>query len=317
MMYAQHPGISPRHLFRIYEDNDFLNISGNGTDNSYTNGLSLDFFYTNKKPSRSFIDRLMPRAGKNSVNVFGWCLTQLMFTPNDISTARYQPDDYLYSGVLFTTHSLNSINVVKKYSLKTEIIGGIHGPASFAREMQTFVHSVIHYTKPMGWNNQLDTYPLLNVNFIAEKQIMAIGQFIEIIAGAQLAVGSYMDAVHMYPLIRIGQMAPYFDGYFSRYGSFYKKIRRVKTQFYFIVKPENTIVFHNALVSGKRMNEEPGTFPKKESMRRIKQQLTDIQFGAVAAHGNFSLSYLQTNSTCFNEGLYHHNWGNLSLFYQW
>ena len=36
-----------RHMFRIYEDNDFLNITGNGTDNSYTNGTRFDFFYNN------------------------------------------------------------------------------------------------------------------------------------------------------------------------------------------------------------------------------------------------------------------------------
>jgi len=317
LLDAQTADKTATHLFRIYEDNDFLNISGNGTDNCYTNGLRLEFFYIKKKQSRFFIDHLMPKAGNNSVNVYGWNLAQLMFTPNDISTTKYQPNDYQYSGALYTTHSLYSFNKVMKYSLQTEIIAGIRGPASFAKEFQTFVHSVIHYTKPMGWDNQLDTYPLLNINVTAEKQLMAIGNFIEVIGGAGLDAGSYLGAFSVYSLIRVGQMAPYFNGYFSRYGSFYRKGRKIKTQFYLVAKPANTFVWHNALVFGKRMNEEQYTTQKNENMRQISQQLTNIQFGAVAARGNFSLSYLQSNSTGFNKGLYHHNWGNVSLCYRW
>src|SRR3954468_2694061 len=73
----------PHSMFRIYEDDDFLNITGNGTDNAYTNGLRFDLFYIKQKPSRFFIDHLMPKAGSSSINVFGWNVTQLMFTPNN------------------------------------------------------------------------------------------------------------------------------------------------------------------------------------------------------------------------------------------
>ena len=48
-LYAQVADKTSTHLFRVYEDDDFLNIRGNGTDNSYTNGLRFDFFYTKKK----------------------------------------------------------------------------------------------------------------------------------------------------------------------------------------------------------------------------------------------------------------------------
>src|SRR5260221_4892787 len=130
----------PSRLFRIYEDNDFLNIRGNGTDNSYSNGTRFDFFYSKTKRSRFFIDRLMPKAGDSSINVYGWSLMQIMVTPNDISTAQYQPDDYPYAGALFVTHSLHSYNAVKKYSFQTELVAGIRGPASFAKEFQTLFH---------------------------------------------------------------------------------------------------------------------------------------------------------------------------------
>ena len=50
----------PRYMVKIYEDNDFFNIQGHGTDNSYTNGTRLDFFYTKEKRSGFFIDRIIP-----------------------------------------------------------------------------------------------------------------------------------------------------------------------------------------------------------------------------------------------------------------
>jgi hypothetical protein len=309
----------PDKLVRIYEDNDFLNITGNGTDNSYTNGTRLDFFYSKRKPSRFFIDRLAPKAGDSSINIFGWGLTQLMVTPNDISTPLYQPDDYPYAGALYVTHSAYSYNAAKKYSFRTEFVAGIRGPASFAKETQTFIHSVIQYQEPMGWNNQLSTYPLLNINFTAEKQIFAISNFIEVIGGAQLDAGTFVDAFSFYPLIRIGKMVPYFNGLFSQYGSWYNKGKKIKTQFYLVVKPASTFVLHNALLHGERMNvtDNPGDDGEKATGRRIRHRLTDIQFGAVLAHGNFSISYMQTHSTEYNKGLYHHNWGNFSLYYRW
>lgn len=322
MIYAQSSDKPATYMIRIYEDNDFLNIRGNGTDNSYTNGTRLDFFYTKKKPSRFFIDRLMPKAGDSSVNIFSWSLTQLMVTPNDISSTQYQPNDYPYAGALFTTHSLYSYSVAKKYSFQTDLVLGIRGPASFARESQTLIHSFIHYQKPMGWDNQLKTSPLINLNFTAEKQFLAIAGFIDVIGGAQLSVGSFVDALSIYPLIRIGKMAPYFNGYLSQFGSYYKNGRKIKTQFYLVAKPASTFVLHNALMHGDRMNayadistSENST--KSVTTRRIRHRLTDVQFGAVISHGNFSFSYMQTHSTEYNKGLYHHNWGNVSLYYKW
>jgi lipid A 3-O-deacylase len=316
-LHAQGSEKTGTHLFRMYEDNDVLNIRGNGTDNSYTNGLRLDLYYTKGKRSRFFIDRLMPKAGDSSINVFDWSLAQLMVTPNDITTAQYQPNDYPYAGALFTTHSLYSINPVKKYSFQTELIAGIRGPASFAREVQTFVHSVINYDKPMGWDNQLGTYALLNINFTAEKQLLSIGNFIELIGGAQLAAGSFIDAFSIYPMVRIGKMAPYFDGYFSRYGSYYKKGRKIKSQFYLVVKPESSLVAHNALLHGKRQHADKEATSEDAPNRTIRHRLSSIQFGAVFAHGNFGFSYLQTHSTEYNQGLYRHNWGNISLYFRW
>jgi lipid A 3-O-deacylase len=104
-------------MFRVYED--FLNVSGNGTDRSYSNGTRLDFFYE-KQTSRGLLHKLMPKAGDSSRNIYGWSLMQLMVTPKNISATTFFPNDYYYAGALFATHSLHSYNSKKKYSFQTE-----------------------------------------------------------------------------------------------------------------------------------------------------------------------------------------------------
>src|SRR5580700_2189288 len=77
-------------MFRIYEDNDFLNARGCGTDDAYTNGTRLDYFYQPKHPSKNPIDRLLPKAGAHSINTYGWGIMQLMYTPKNITDSAYQ-----------------------------------------------------------------------------------------------------------------------------------------------------------------------------------------------------------------------------------
>src|SRR5258708_10281029 len=50
---------TPTHLIRIYEDNDFIIIWGHGTDNAYTNGTRLVYFYDLHHPSQFFIDKVL------------------------------------------------------------------------------------------------------------------------------------------------------------------------------------------------------------------------------------------------------------------
>lgn len=306
-------------LFRVYEDNDALNIDGNLTDNSYTNGTRFDLFYIKKRPSRFFIDRLLPKAGDSSLNVYGFGLMQIMVTPNDISLPYDQTDDYPYSGALFFTHTLYSYNSKKNYSFMTELVAGIRGPASLAEPFQKLIHRLINAQEPMGWRNQLGTSPLININITAEKKLFGLGRFAELIGGAQLSAGSMLDAFTFYPLLRIGKMEPYFNGYFSQYSSSRAPgTHKRKSQFYVFAKPETKLVLLNALVHGDKPDaEEPYPPADQSTQRRIRHRMEAINFGAVFARGHFSIAYTQTHSTEYNKGLYHHNVGNVSVYFSW
>ncbi len=310
-------------LFRIYEDNDFLNIRGQGTDDAYTNGLRFDLFYTKSHPSKFVLDRNLPTAGDSSINVFGWGLMQVMFTPADISIATPQPNDYPWSGGLFATHSLYSYNPKHKYSYQTELLLGVMGPMALARQAQTFVHHIINYQKPMGWGNQLGNDPLLNINFTAEKQLVGKQHWLDVIAGGQVFYGTAVNGLAVYPLIRIGKMNPYFNGYIAQYGTGKQtgRHRGHRVQAYIIIKPEASIMFTNALLEGGMFSDNTNKLNTKGAPTKPSNGLRTIvyaaNYGAVVSFGNFSMSFIQSSSSEWIKGTYSHEVGNISMYYSW
>jgi lipid A 3-O-deacylase len=328
-LHTDHPiSDTTERLLRIYEDDDFINIRGRGTDNAYTNGTRLDYFYTPGHRPRGFIANIIPRAGDSSVAVYGWGLMQLMYTPDDISSTAYQPDDYPYSGALIAIHSLYSYNPVKKYDFQTELVAGILGPAALDQQTQTLVHHLIHYIRPMGWSHQFQNAPLLNVNFTAEKQLAAVGQTVEIIGGGQVYAGTMMNGLALYPLIRIGMMNPYFRGFFSQFISSGRNERRKKRwQAYFVLKPEGQLIFTEAVLQGGLFTTNPnlkqdGSGDKQGSpaplpYHAIQKVVGSVNYGAVVSSGDFSISFNQNTSSAMMKGLYSHEVGNISLYFGW
>ncbi|MHA4807686.1 lipid A-modifier LpxR family protein [Flavitalea flava] len=331
---------APTRLLRIYEDNDFINIYGKGTDNAYTNGTRIDLFYTKKHPSRFFIDRFMPKAGDSSVNVFGWGIMQIMLTPNDIAVTERQSKDYPYSGALFATHTLYSYDPVKKYDFQTELILGVMGPASMAQQLQTWVHRIINYQRPMGWGNQLGTDILMNVNFTAEKQLVAwrsMAPYGEVIGGGQAFFGTMLNGAAVYTLIRIGIMNPYFDGFMSQYNNrrTHNKAGNDKVRINFVIKPEVQMIFTNALLQGALFTGAPGgknpgsggsgnkngngnvEAEASQSNPGLHRMVYSINYGIVVSSGRLGVSFIQSSSSPMMKGLYDHTVGNISLYYGW
>ena len=335
-LYAQERADTPTRLLRIYEDNDFMNLRGQPTDDAYTAGTRIDLFYTKKKPSRFFIDRILPTAGDSSVNVFSWGIMQLIFTPDDIGDPEYQPNDYPWSASLTAMHSLYSYNPQKKYAFQTELVFGFLGPAALGGPTQKLVHHILDFEQPQGWGHQFRNTPLINVNFTAEKELASWGHAFEVIGGSQVSLGSMMNAITLYPLIRIGHFSPYFNGFFSQYtgpgrqtGSAHKR----KIQAYFILKPQVQLVVSNALLQGglfttnpnlknpgKGDTTDPGRVvetaapPPYHDIRRL---IWSVAYGGVVSTGHFGISFTQTTASSMMRGLYDHDVENLSIYYSW
>lgn len=307
---------SPKHLIRLYEDNDVINFYGKQTDEAYSNGTKLEYAYLKHK-APCIVGKLI-RAGEGSVDVAKKSITQIMITPRDYSKTYVQPDDYPYAGALYFTTGLHSSNPLKKYNIQTELVAGIMGPHAYAGETQTFIHGLIGNDKPMGWSNQLPTDILLNVNLAMEKMLFHSGNSFEIIAGESLYLGSMVDGASIYTTLRVGVMNPYFNGHLSQFTSSQDQKR---FQLYIIVKPTLDYIGKNALLQGGMVLAIGSRKEKAQisNTKKLESQplLASVDVGLVAVIDNFSISISQKTMTPVLRDLPAHSVGNLSLTYAW
>jgi Uncharacterized protein conserved in bacteria len=301
-------------MLRIYEDNDFMNLWGNGTDRAYTNGTRIDLFYTKNKPSRFFIDRWMPKAGDSSVNVFGWGIMQTMITPYDISRRIPESNDYPYSGALFALHNLHASNPVKKYNLQTEWLMGVVGPPSLAREVQETIHRLIDYQRPMGWDYQVPTDLLLNISVGAEKMLAQGGKTFEWIGGARAFAGTAFNGASIHTLFRLGKMNPYFDGFLKQHSG-------KDWQCYLLFRPSVEWMYSNALMDGglftQLKDDDKETWDGERAVAGRNRVLGILHYGVVVNYKQFALSFTQTTSTRLKKEVSNAAIGNLSLYIAW
>jgi lipid A 3-O-deacylase len=304
------------HMFRFYYDNDFINFAGKGTDNEYTGGMRLDYFYTKDHRSRFFLDRWMPKAGSNAVNTFGWSLMQVAFTPDDIKKIDPPVNDYPYAGGLFAIHSVYSSDPVRKINIQTEVSAGISGPFSYAAETQEGIHRWINYQLPMGWDHQMPTDLLLNLSITGEKLLWQQGRWLELSGGAALKVGTMEDAANVYGLIRIGKMDPYYDGFLSQNGS-PRENKPHRFQIYAVARPGLYVTAYNAFVDGGVFAGKPDYY--RQTHNETAPYKTDhtihpvIDAGFQIVSGKIGLSLTQKIMSPLLKGYPPHAVGNFSF----
>lgn len=299
-------------LVRIYQDNDFINITGRGSDKAYSAGTRVDLFYE-QKTRDNLLSRIFTTGNDTSVNIAGWGVMQTIFTPQDISNPNFQPDDYFYSAALFIIRSLYHYNSIRHQSFQTEIQLGVRGPSALGKQAQTFIHRKINDEIPRGWEHQLPNAPVINVNFTFEKQLTSVSKKLELITGGKIYLGTLRSGLTIAPQIRYGAMNPYFNGYISQLsGTLHDSAKRKnKLQAYIIIKPEVQLIFNNASI-------EKSLFPKKQQMtnnegRYIRNGVYAISYGAVVSSEKLTVSLLQNTSTEMRRGTYSHEVGNISV----
>jgi len=324
-----------QRLLRLYEDDDYINIKGKGTDEAYTNGSRVDLFYTLPTPTHTFPDRILPKAGDSTTDVYGWGIMQVMYTPRRINDADFQPDDYPWSGGLFLTHSLYSYNPRYRCDIQTEVVAGVLGPASLAGATQKGFHHLIHYTEPTGWGHQFRNDLLLNINLTLEKEVFELrpgaNPLLELIGGGTVHAGTMENRLSFYSLLRLGLMHPYFNGLMSQYTSSGSKGHM---QLYLFARPEADLVGTNAILQGGMFTHpphgastaqpgaaaEPGAAaqPISKTVTNYQPLRTftyNIDYGAVLAFQTWSLSFTQSWSSALMRGLYNHEVGNISVYF--
>jgi lipid A 3-O-deacylase len=305
--------VSASPVLRIFEDDDFFNIRGKGTDEGYTNGSRLDYFYVKHHGDRQADRWLMPDAGKGAVNTYGWGLMEIMYTPTNLKASAYLPGNYPYSGAMYLAHTKYSYNPLRRFAFQTELVGGLMGPAAAAGPIQYWFHGAIDYQRPEGWKNQFPNDILLNENLSVEKEILHVGRGLEWMAGATGNIGTMLDGGTVYSTVRLGWMNPYFDGWNAQYQG---KGRR-RFQLYVFGTPKAEWVAFNSMLEGGLISRNLDTWDQgkfENFAPRVKRGVDEIDYGLVVVIGGFSAAYTQKTASATLRGMGMHEVGNLSFF---
>lgn len=147
-------------------DNDFVADS----DDGYTSGFQLGYV----SPGRaSFadgpfpagfgrrLDDARPFAGPERQRFVAYSFAQRMFTPQDIDREDVVEDDLPYTGVMVLSGTVAAQS--REHLDAVTVTLGVAGEAALGEPIQRNLHKVTGNTEPRGWDNQLDTEPLLNL----------------------------------------------------------------------------------------------------------------------------------------------------------
>lgn len=79
---------------------------------------------------------------------------------------EWDNDAFSHTGNAFTNGWSESWSAFDNQRFNAfQIYVGVLGPYSLAEQFQTQVHKWVDSEKPLGWDNQLKTEPLLNLNY--------------------------------------------------------------------------------------------------------------------------------------------------------
>ena len=151
-----HPSLS------VYFDNDLFA----GSDEQYTNGGRVAWL------SRNYRRDMLPAQVLKAADIvhfpthdgwrfnYGFSLTQLIFTPEDLRSRALIVDDRPYSAYLGLGFSLHAKRKNVAHSL--ELALGVVGPWALGEEAQNGTHKLRNFDTAKGWAHQIKNEPTVN-----------------------------------------------------------------------------------------------------------------------------------------------------------
>lgn len=181
-------------LFQLELANDMILSS----DNQFTNGVGL---HLHSARAASLEDtRGTPAFGRFVASPFlpdsaaltyreSWVLGQTIQTPDNIETSDLILNDVPYAGALTWSNNYYAFNNTEFYGVQW--LFGWVGPDSHADATQKAVHSLIGGDNPRGWSNQLESEPLLNVQYSVRRKFFD-SSWLDASVSGDLALGNWI-----------------------------------------------------------------------------------------------------------------------------
>jgi hypothetical protein len=157
---------------------EFANDTFFDSDNGFTSGFAFQKHSTVSNDIddldgvRAFGKGLAKRLLPQSSDLFyrkAFALGQNFTTPEDLLDPNIILNDAPYFGMLAVQSSWIAFNDTRFTGFGITL--GVTGEASLAEQVQTGVHSLVDADDPQGWDNQLDTEPVINLHFMKKRKL--------------------------------------------------------------------------------------------------------------------------------------------------
>ena len=317
-----------RNLWRLEWDNDaFVH-----TDNAFTSGWSLQRHshhhdgWDEMGPSRfsGWISRTIPGLGDGGGRIVkrGTGLSQITMTPEDVSNPDPQPDDVPWAGALGWTESWYAFDNRRLNAF--QMYAGILGPYSLAEHFQIHIHDWINADEPLGWDNQLKTEPLLNLNYAYKRKLVSGGEYLrrfsgDLAVGGQVGLGNLCTFAELSLEARFGWGLP--KGFINTAdppgrGIMLNPTEDVpaKIRVYFSVVARVTATAHAVLLDGNTFRESPHPGLDRDTISRGAVFGVHVASGRFSVHFNFN-SYKDLPFESANP-VTDLSWGNITFEYR-
>lgn len=272
------PGNKQRHLteagkYRFEFDNDLFVDSDNGFSNGWAFQIhtplaeSWDEVEGPANYLKSFAKWLPTLTGDDLEYRLGFAVGQVIQTPDDLKNPNPIPNDVPYAGLL--TGQLGLIAYNDEDFRGFGFVLGVVGRPSMAEQAQNFVHNLGGTAEiAQGWDNQLNTEPLINATYMRKKKFYQAGERANfsfdagisgdaalgnLFTGAGLTLetrfGSNMPGGFSYRADPIGRYLPYDAGLAPE--------RPKASSIYGTVEVNASAVAHNILLDGNVFRDNP------------------------------------------------------------
>lgn len=154
-----------QRLGLTFQNDIFVGSDGGG----YTNGLAVNYLRSPGPGASSVAPQwllapIAPLLGVGPATLTVSSINQIMVTPADLKRNPPDPADAPYLGALWFRAA--QVSVHGEQAAVADMLAvnlGMIGPASGARQSQTFIHRITGSDRPQGWDYQVGNRPLVAI----------------------------------------------------------------------------------------------------------------------------------------------------------
>ena len=197
--------ISPARLLRYTYANDLFFR----TDYYFTQGMTLTLVHPSL--ARLPVRHLLAAGPPGGTQQYGLTLRYDGFTPLRIQDAFIRVGDRPYAAYLYASFFRISNQPDQYQRLTSALEIGFIGPAAGGKELQTAIHRITGNAEPRGWGYQIRNAPIIGYRVAYEKLLLATGRHAELLADAEVSLGTLYTYAGTGLHVRAGQFNPYFE----------------------------------------------------------------------------------------------------------